>query len=74
MAQRDLTILPQDFLHLMLAIKRRQLMVPGSDPVVTVVAGCTAYLLRPHEAGRGCTMDASARLAAWAGHRQAVSQ
>ena len=74
MARRDTDMLPQEFLQLMMNVQRRQLMTRGKGSVVTVVDGCTGYLLMPHEAGPGGATDTASMLAAWTGHAHSVSQ
>jgi len=74
MAHRDVAMLPQEFLQLMVTLRRGQLRIPGPGAVVTVVDGCTGYLLRSDEARPAPAGDAASQLAAWPAPLDAASQ
>ena len=74
MAYRDKEMLPQEFLRQVLGIKRRHLRGIRSGPAITVVAGCTGYVLTQAEYRPGRKPDLTTMLVGWGGHSDSPAQ
>jgi len=74
LAYRDREMLPHEFLTYILAMKRRHLKGLRPGPTITVVSGCTGYLVTQREYPPQRMADTAAMLAAWNGHRHSPAQ